>query len=177
MSTPDDSIFSLFLNQPLVLWSFVLGVLVLVTAVTLYIISTLRRKKQSASQTELLVNTVTVEAAHAPAQGNQSGSISETALIVEADESTPHTAVNPLAAIADEMDEEEAETGTPEFVGVEVNSKLADLFQNDIIVDPHIQALRDSLDDVPLADLLAQLHDVADQLKEHLPQPALEVEN
>lgn len=176
MSTPDDSILSLFIGQPLVLWSFVLGVLILVTAVTLYIISNLRRKRAAKAKSELLVKTVTISADEQPAEHDLSEAMQQQLLAeleeVE-EEEAGETAVNPLEAIAAESEGAEGEN-VPEFAGVEVNSKLADLFQNDIIIDPHVQALRDSLDDVLMADLLAQLHDVADQLKEHIPQPALE---
>ncbi|MEZ4594254.1 MAG: hypothetical protein R3D55_24395 [Chloroflexota bacterium] len=171
MSTPEDSLFSLVMSQPVVLWSFVLGMLVLVTAVSLNILASIRRKKQRLAKTQLLVQTVTVAAEEAATQ-TAADALPENTPVEEA-KSTPKTAVNPLAAIAEDADEA---NDPPEVSGVEVNSKLADLFQNDIIIDPHVQALRDSLDDEPLADLLAQLHDVADQLKEHIPQPAFEVE-
>lgn len=174
MSTPNDSLFALFLSQPLVLWSFVLGVLVLVTAVSLNIIAKRRRKKAVAAQKELLRQQATI------AQTPPLSEAIETAVAALADldepeaAPEPQTAVNPLAAIADDVGEVAADDA-PAFAGVEVNSKLADLFQNDVIVDPHVQALRDSLDDVPMAELLAHLRDVAGQMKEHIPQPALEV--
>lgn len=175
MSTPNDSLFALFLSQPLVLWSFVLGVLVLVTAVSINITATQRRKKTAARKKQLQKTTPAEATAPLPIALETAVAALANLDEPEAEKVNSPTAVNPLAAIAN--DAGEAATGdAPEFAGVEVNSKLADLFHNDIIIDPHVQALRDSLDDVPLADLLAQLHDVADQLKEHIPQPAFEVQ-
>lgn len=158
MSTETDSIFSLFFAQPLVLWSFMLGVLILVTAVSLFIISNLRRKK-AATNPQLPVAT-------APLTGSN---LEETAVSHpippdQSEEVVVPEFVTPQAATNNDNNADEI----PEFAGVEVNAKLADLFQNDIIVDPHVQALRDSLDDVSLADLVTQLRAVAGKLRTHI---------
>ena len=177
MSTPTDSVFALFFSQPLVLWSFVLGVLILVTAVALNIIAQQRRKKAVAAQKELLLKAKSVKATEplpdalataVAALADLDDAQPEAGLVEAVEEEVGETAVNPLNAIADNAEEAE-QVPVPEFTGVEVNSKLADLFQNDIIVDPHVQALRNSLDNIPMAELLAQLRDVAGQLKEHIP--------
>lgn len=183
MSLPDDSMFSLFISQPLVLWSFVLGILVLVTAVFLNIITQQRRKRAAAAIKAQRLNATTATPAETLSQELEAAvaslaDLAETDLdskpLAVIEEPDAETAVNPLTAIAEGAEEAE-QMEAPEFTGVEVNSKLADLFQNDIIVDPRVQALRDSLDDVPMAALLAHLREVADRLNEHIPQPALEM--
>jgi hypothetical protein len=153
MSTTNDSIMSLFLSQPLLMWTFLLGFLVLATAVTLNIILAIRRKK----------------GAGAKAARPQAAPQSEETAVSQPESASPAppeaaAAPNPsvlasLQPIAGETDE------NSNHAAPEVDSRLAELFQHEIIVDPQVQALRDSLPPVAMTELVAQLRQVAEQMR------------
>ena len=51
---------------------------------------------------------------------------------------------------------------------VEEQNELAALFQADVTVDPHIQALRDNLPAISIDDLLANVRAVSQELQEKI---------
>ncbi|GJM41537.1 MAG: hypothetical protein DHS20C20_18190 [Ardenticatenaceae bacterium] len=173
MIIPEDSIFALIVSQPLVLWSLVVGILILISAITLALLSNIRRKNTAVSPGQHVLQ---IEPTEAPSElvaelfsDLDEPSEAELEMAAQQDEAEDEPKINPLAAIAEEETAEEGDYEAPQPQEVEVNSKLADLFHNDIIVDPYVQALRDSLDDVPMAELLTQIRTISSTLSQHVP--------
>ena len=108
MSLPDGSMFSLFISQPLVLWSFVVGILLLVTAVFLNIITKHRRKRAAAAIKAQRLKATTTAPAETLSQGLEAvvaslADLAETDLdskpLAVIEEPDSETAVNPLSRI------------------------------------------------------------------------------
>jgi hypothetical protein len=154
MPSSSDSIMSLFLSQPLLMWTFLLGFLVLATAVTLNIILAIRRKKGAGAKA------ARPQAAPQPAETAVSQPESAPPAPPEAAAAPKPSALASLQPIASET-HEAANHAAPE-----VDSRLAELFQHEIIVDRQVQALRDSLPPVAMTELVAQLRQVAEQMRQ-----------
>lgn len=67
----------------------------------------------------------------------------------------------------DPLEDGEAGSGIEEEAEEEQN-ELAALFQTDVIIDPHLQALRDNLPAITIDELLTNIRSVSSELREHI---------
>ena len=182
-----NSFADLLVNQPLLIWSLAGGISILVIAGFLSLLLSVRSRAQkkeaektAANENRLAENAV-VQAA-----------VSELQTLVEEDESDEDgkaAGLPPIEKVAlGSEGEEDAETAS--FVqtgglengqaaavteeqsyqsgGEEEVNELAALFEVEVIVDPHLQALRDNLPEVSLEQLLTDIRSISGQLQERI---------
>lgn len=171
----DDPLISSLLNQPIIVWSLVISATIFVLAIGLATIFKLRNRAKL-RQAEKLAAENTAKEAHAAAK-EQTGNIGDQAnpsrLDIDSGESvtqddtlvsetsgtrTLATAVSgneakyPAQIVGvtnTDVEKGNAESEEPDSS----KSALASIFEDEIIVDLHIQALRDNLPDIDMSKL------------------------
>jgi hypothetical protein len=182
MTDPSGSTLTdLLINQPVLVWSLAGGLSILVIAAFLSIFLALRNRAQKKKAASIAAQ---------PERQSQSEEIdtivSELKMVAEEEtplitvESGEETAVKNVATLGASAAADGAESfvqlnpggesTTTQDVLSESGEKneLAALFEDDVIVDPYVQALRDNLPSITLEQLLTNIRSVSSELRHHI---------
>lgn len=191
----DSSFTDLLINQPVLVWSLAGGIAILVIAGFLALFLSVRKKaqqkqstqstKQSRQQSDVgemaAVLSEIKQAAEVKTPAQTKKGSKQTAVAAPTDTSPPETAdsdsfllmgAEDTAAIENavlDIDPIEGEEASAEGEPTaEEKNELAALFQDDAVVDPHIQAMRDNLPAITIDELLTHVRAVAKEMQEKI---------
>lgn len=183
-----SSFTDLLVNQPILVWSLAGGIAILVIAGFLSVFLAVRSRSQK-RKAEL--DSLAATRKKADEMGVAKAAVTELKeLQEEREDEEEGTAVYqaPIETVTLGIDGEEnceaanfvqtgaGDSGEAMAVAVEksydnaseADSDLAALFTADVVVDPHLQALRDNLPEVSIEDLLSNIRSVSTELQKHV---------
>jgi hypothetical protein len=181
----DDPLISSLLNQPIIIWSLVISASIFVIALLLSAVFKLRNGFKLRQAEKLAAETKAKEAEDAAKELIAEKHADLSQLKIDEQTTAEDNSINSgeIGGLAVQTAVAGKESDAPaQFVEVagtdegkenadssesdEAKSALADIFQNEIIVDPLIQAMRDNLPAIEMSTLLKEIQLVNTQLRE-----------